>query len=227
MKRTRIIGLALMMAMFAVSAVGTSAASAHSHWVAASFPVNFTGKGDGSSKFETPKGNIVVCEKSSSVGKVIGELAAEATVTYSECKLTGEVSKACPNIVTLTLSLAPVDRLNLKVDTIGVLISPKAGSSLAHFTCGGFPEVSVTVKGSLICETQPSFGVATTKGLIGCRQGANLGEQQFKTALNSSLVDTEDFLTAESGSILGTNTEKDAQITHELVTYAAAIQQTL
>jgi hypothetical protein len=83
------------------------------------------------------------------------------------------------------------------------------------------------VKGTLICESKPTFGVFTTKGLVGCRQGTKKGEQQFTTALNSSGVDTTDQLVAEATVSFFKTTENDSQSTHELVSYSKEILQSL
>jgi hypothetical protein len=226
MKRTRIINLALM-AVFAVSAVGASAAFAVSEFKATSFPVTFTGKGDGLSRFETPSGSTVTCEASSSFGKVLSAFDVDVKITYSICSLKATspigVTDTCPNVLTKLLLITPVDKLGGGTKT-GVLVAAVGGGAITSFTCTGTSTVEVVVKGSVICESQP-IGVSTLKGVVACRQGASLGEQEFKTATNRNGLVTEDFLEAESTLSIFKIKEKDAQITQELITYSAPVEQ--
>jgi hypothetical protein len=69
-----------------------------------------------------------------------------------------------------------------------------------------------------------SLGLSTM-GMMVRGGGAKLGEQEFKTATNRNGVVTEDFLEAESQLSIFKIKEKDAQVTHELITYSAPVEQ--
>jgi hypothetical protein len=221
MNRIRVIGVGLV-AVFAMS-VGASAAFGASEFKTEKFPVTFTGTG-GIAKFESTGKEFVECEKSKSKGEVKGALEAKVTVEYSgKCHAEGPKLKAtCSEpIVTKELKVQPGDEIG-KVGAgkePGQLFTPKEGAVVAEPKC----LVTIKVKGSLVCAS-PTAGKLSTSGETACKETA-AGAQEFTAIkIGTEARKTGLALVAEAPFV---ETEKEAQITTEKLTFSAAVEQSL
>jgi hypothetical protein len=228
MTRIRIVGLALV-ATFALSAVVASAAFAGSEFLAegGANPAGITVKGKGGkAKFESAGGATVTCNKSESTGTFKSPLEARATVKYSgECKLTSSLanSSCAEPIATKELKILPGSKVGTNATRLEVFL-PVTGEAMAEFTCGS---VKVKVTGGVICKNN-KFALSLT-GEVECKEGANLGEQEFNEALSwegEVQADIKDSLEAESTLGIFKLLEKDAQTTTEELTFSKKVEQT-
>lgn len=222
-----VLGLAAAAAML-VAAMGATSANAAAGFKTASgkFPVEFLGEGLGKSTFLSSGLNFVSCENSHSKGSVLSGTLAEVTITYLTNCVTGGLSAGtCPTITTNALLLTPLSNLNGGTK-LGLLVLPKAGNELAAFKCStGLGELSVKVKGAVVCESTPG-GKLVTAGQVNCRAGAKHGEQQFSNGTDPTGKVVGGTLVAESNLGFFKLTESDSQETFEDVSYKEGVEQT-
>ncbi len=228
MKRTRIIGLALV-AAFALSAVAATAAFGFSEFNSkgnAKAPnpegIKTEGKG-GKAFFESTGGEKVECEKSTSKGEYKSKTEARVIeIKYEgKCELIGSLAKGkCTEPIKVKeLTVTPGTQSSKTV----LWFKPTAGTTapLAEFECGG---AKIKVLGSVICQDlKPALG---TKTEIGCKQ-VSAGKQEFTEGEFLGTIQKEKFLEAEATSGFFKLKEHDAQNTTEVVTLTGGeVEQT-
>jgi len=238
MKSIKCVGVLAGMAAMVMS-VGASAAFAASEFQTnegALEGTTITGTG-GTATFETEKGATVTCEHSSSTGEINGPFEGHVTVTYSgKCTLAKAIAGngACTEPI-------KTEQLTVQPGTIAAgagVVEPtergldfSASGPLAKFECGsGLTKASITVTGSLICESRGKNVGPTSEflktGEVVCESGPNHGEQLYTSINVDGTNITEDFLTAD-GEVFGIKTtEKDQQETVEHLTFGKAGRQT-
>jgi hypothetical protein len=155
MKRFKIIGLCLV-AAFALSAVGASAASAVTPpEFLGTFPDHFTSHGGISTLKTTTVPKTVTCSNVDNIGEITGAKTALVLVTFLGCKLSGTFpcsSGEGAGIEEIMTSLLNVTLGYIKASTheVGTRLTGTGGSEgnlLALFTC---ENQLAKVKGSVI-----------------------------------------------------------------------------
>jgi hypothetical protein len=185
MKRTRIIGLALV-AAFALSAVAAASALAAEPEFkpeTGGFPVNFSSSSTtNETKLEVEGGNTVKCKGLSSSGKLeSARKAGEVVVHFTNCKVKVSIFEAtCTTkgassgeIVTEKLVAKPVYLVGKKGagEERGLDVSPAtAGGKFAEFECSG---TTIVVKN----------GTAAEDSLIGRIAAAEVGVQEHEVTI--------------------------------------------
>ena len=201
MKRTKIIGLALV-AVFALTAVAASAASAATLPFIEGQTTKAEYKGTvptagGTGTLETANGNTVKCTKSSSTGTAESEKKVKkVVVTFEGCEATiGGIKAKCNTagevagkIVTKELE-GELGYINKATPSVGLDLWPASRTAeektkhtfnalFVEFECTGFAKSKV--RGSIIGELTPVNGAAGKTLTLTYKKGAAKGEQLIK-----------------------------------------------
>ena len=147
MLRIRTLGLALV-AVFALSAIASSAASAELPEFKAPFPKKFTQTGEGWVIVRNLEGYILICRNSKDEGEITGAMRGSMTMRFNTCEGVGdtECQTAGANmgeIVTSALDMQ-VGYINKTKKEVGVAFTGTGGTGkelFAEVTCndGGSP----------------------------------------------------------------------------------------
>jgi len=199
--RVRTMVLALV-AVFAMSVVGTATASAKTAMPEivnkeGKFPTKtgFTSK-SGASEFETKAGHLVKCKEDSDVGKLTGASSDESTITFTGCSTTVIVTLKCNS------AGAKEGEIVLKVKSELVWLNKteesEPGEDLSlpseGLTIDCTKSETLKVKGSTVCPIS-GFKVKSTTGTITCEQSKGVqkftkyfleGEKEGKTETEGS-----------------------------------------
>jgi hypothetical protein len=217
MKRTKVLGLVLV-AMFAMSALVVSAASA----AAPEFkPVptkkKFTDK-SGTSKLIAPGGIVISCQTSTSKGEITGvKTVGNVAVTYASCTAKTKTAE-CPakspestvagTIITEKIKTAKANPLSGELGT--TTVGTKVGEALKPATGEIFTEIEGTcivktaVTGSVIGEVTPINSKKITGELVFRAEPPGSTKQQIQSCSGGTVIilcnSESDILEAFGGS---------------------------
>jgi hypothetical protein len=200
MRHLRIFGL-ILVAVFALSAVAVSSASAALPEFHGPFPKLFTGLG-GAGKLEAESGNTVSCKDVHIHGEIIGPKHDLVKLTYLGCsvKAFGATAPCAtsgqPSGVVLTNKLLSLlGYIKRTPRLVGLLLEPEAGQSqFASFECvAGVVKIPVQVRGTVGGEIGPlntlsnSFNVAFELEKVGkqkIKKFEGEGEMKLEISFN-------------------------------------------
>jgi hypothetical protein len=147
---------------------------------------NFTVAGGAAAVLETTTGETITCAagvtgsgsfENTTTGTINLKFHKCTTVVFGfkvACTTSGEPSE------TIATTALPFHLIMIAANTPGVLITPNASGSFAHFACAG---VNKTVEGNGVIGTitSPKCGVASKTATLSFAQGATTGLQQHTT----------------------------------------------
>jgi hypothetical protein len=165
--RIRMIGLALV-AVFAMSAIATAAASAAEM---TPFPNKFTAK-SGASTFETKSGEKVKCSADSGTGEVTSATKDTATIKFTGCEAFGFKCKsagAASGEIVLKVTSELVDIMKANKEVGNILTLEKE----LTIECSIFEKLKV--KGSTLCPITP-VEVKTKEFKLICKEKGGMQE---------------------------------------------------
>jgi hypothetical protein len=180
-----------MLAVFAIGAVASASASAHSYWVEGAEVTTEPGPAvEGTSGTSILEGEgllTVECKKDTFAGTIDAEGESEANVKFTECSVVG-----APNCAVANIEFTVVDALTVFKGKLGDLFEPETG----------FKFVAIKITGSL-CAVKGTYEV---KGKQQCELDANAEIEQVEHEIICKPEGSE--LTLGANKAKFTSTEK-------------------
>lgn len=205
MKRFKIVGLCLM-AVFAFSAIGASAASAALPEFLGTFPDHFTSHGGLSTLKTVAASKTVTCASVDNLGEILNAKEALVLVTFLGCKLSGVdpcTSGAGAGSLEIVTSSLHIELGYIKESTheVGTDLKGTGGTSkelLAEFECNASGVLlPAKVEGSVIGAVSPvntstsalTINFAESGGKQAVKKFQGGAEDVLKTSLNKGVFE--------------------------------------